>query len=86
MEVRVPGADVVPHYALAAIIGAGCRGIEKQAKIPIGPNEKGQLLPTRLRSAIEKFQSPDSIARQIFDNDFVDFYAATREDEVCQYR
>lgn len=76
---------MIPHYALAAIVGAGCHGMEKELELPIGPNEKGQPLPTTLRSAIDKFVSPDSIARHIFDKAFIDFYAATREDEVSQW-
>lgn len=37
IEVRVPGADTVPHLALAALLGAGLRGVEKKLKMPVPP-------------------------------------------------
>ena len=35
-EIRVPGADVNPFFALSAIFGLGLRGIEKKLSLP-GP-------------------------------------------------
>jgi glutamine synthetase len=36
MEIRVPGADMNPYFALSAIFSLGLRGIEKKLKLP-GP-------------------------------------------------
>lgn len=36
LEVRVPGADMNPYFALAAILALGLRGIEKKLALP-GP-------------------------------------------------
>jgi glutamine synthetase len=36
LEVRVPGADMNPYFALSAIFSLGLRGIEKKLELP-GP-------------------------------------------------
>ncbi len=36
MEVRVPGADMNPYFAMSAIFALGLRGIEKKLPLP-GP-------------------------------------------------
>lgn len=36
LEIRVPGADMNPYFALSAIFALGIRGIEKKLKLP-GP-------------------------------------------------
>lgn len=41
MEVRVPGADMNPYFALSAIFALGLRGIEKKLPLPGPP--VGQL-------------------------------------------
>jgi glutamine synthetase len=43
LEVRVPGADMNPYFALAAVFGLGLRGIEKKITLPGPP--VGQLTP-----------------------------------------
>jgi glutamine synthetase len=37
LEIRVPGADMNPYFALSAIFALGIRGIKKQAKLPCPP-------------------------------------------------
>lgn len=37
LEVRVPGADMNPYFALSAIFLLGLRGIEKKSKLPCPP-------------------------------------------------
>ncbi|EXJ86963.1 glutamine synthetase [Capronia epimyces CBS 606.96] len=85
-EVRIPGADLHPHYALSAILGAGLRGIESKMSIPIPPTalrkDKPELLPNSLLAANDRFRASDSIAREIFDGKFVDHFAASREHEI----
>jgi len=37
LEIRVPGADMNPYYALSAIFSLGLRGIKKKLKLPCPP-------------------------------------------------
>jgi glutamine synthetase len=36
-EIRVPGADMNPHFALSAIFALGLRGIEKKLELNVVP-------------------------------------------------
>ncbi|EXJ88128.1 glutamine synthetase [Capronia coronata CBS 617.96] len=89
-EIRIPGADLNPHYALAAILGAGWRGIEQQLEIPVPPCsarlDKPELLPNSLDAAVARFRAPRSLSREIFSDEFVDFFAASREHEIRLYK
>ena len=44
--------------------------------------EQIKMLPTSLESATIRMMHPDSIAREVFGNAFVDHYGGTREHEV----
>ena len=91
-EVRVPGADTNPYLVLATILALGWRGVEKKLEIPIPPlgkgedvggaSDKGVRLAKSLREATDTFKSKDSIAREVFGDDFVDHFAGTREHEL----
>lgn len=97
-EVRVPGADAHPHYAIAACVGAGWRGVERRMELGMAPlgkeeGEEGgggargvQWLPASLEEATRRFKAEGSVAREIFGDEFVEFYARTREHEVGLYR
>lgn len=94
-EVRIPGADMHPHYALSVLLAAGLRGIQKRLPIQVpamatyGEHDNvGQLelLPTTLEKALEQFSAPASIAREILDTQFVDFFATTRQHELKVWR
>ncbi|KAF7561274.1 hypothetical protein G7046_g2873 [Stylonectria norvegica] len=93
MEIRIPGADLHPHYALSAIIGAGLRGIDKKLEITVPPSAARTsadgpptLLANTLEKALQRFSAPESIAREIFDDDFVDFYTGSRDHELKIWR
>ncbi|KAJ4365394.1 hypothetical protein N0V95_000443 [Ascochyta clinopodiicola] len=91
-EVRVPGADTNPHFVLAAILALGWRGIEKKLEItipPLGKGEdvggtadKGERLAKSLKEATDKFMRKDSVAREVFGDDFVDHFGGTRQHEI----
>lgn len=91
-EVRVPGADANPHFALAAIIAVGWRGVEKKLEIPVPPlgkgeetgsaSDQGARLARNLKDATELFMRPGSVAREVFGDEFVDHFGGTREHEV----
>ncbi|CAE6498765.1 unnamed protein product [Rhizoctonia solani] len=89
LEIRVPGADMQPHFALASIFRLGLRGIEKKIKLsgpPISVLQRGNKAPVRLAVSLEegtkKLMAENSIAREVLGNDFVDHYGGTRSHEV----
>ncbi|KAG1844422.1 hypothetical protein C8R48DRAFT_735715 [Suillus tomentosus] len=91
LEVRVPGADMNPYFALSAIFQLGMRGITKQLKLTTPPISAYQSYPARkevislpssLEDATNAMMRPNSIAREVFGDDFVDHFGATREHEV----
>lgn len=93
-----------PHYSvnsthdtylmikLAALLGLGLRGIQKNLDIKIPPIDasasadlEGERLPKTLAVANEKFMAKSSIAREIFGDDFVDHFGGTRQHELRQF-
>ncbi|KAI5291187.1 hypothetical protein KEM54_005971 [Ascosphaera aggregata] len=92
LEIRTPGADVNPHYVLAAVIALGWRGVEKKLKIPVPPlvkgenvgggNDQGERLAKSLKEATQRFMGKDSVAREVLGDDFVEHFGGTREHEV----
>ncbi|KAJ5386410.1 glutamine synthetase/guanido kinase [Penicillium cosmopolitanum] len=92
-EIRVPGADIHPHYALTALISAGWKGVERNSELTIPPlsahdpgNSTLQYLPNSLEKAVENFKSPNSVARDILGSEFVDLFTLSREHELRLYR
>lgn len=86
IEVRVPGADIVPHYALSALIGLGLHGISQNLEFPcppLGASSEGIRLPKDLRSAVARFMAPKSLARVVLGDAFVEHFGMTRLHE-CQ--
>lgn len=91
-EVRVPGADANPFYVLAAVLALGWRGVEKKLEIKQPPLGKGQnvggasdpgvRLARSLREATDRFMGSESIAREVFGDEFVEHYGGTREHEI----
>jgi len=91
-EIRVPGADMNPYFALSAIFSLGLRGIQKKLSLPGPPisqltpqdklTGKVKMLATSLQAATEQMMKPNSIAREVFGGDFVDHYGGTREHEI----
>ncbi|KAF8939079.1 hypothetical protein EDD21DRAFT_382300 [Dissophora ornata] len=95
LEMRVGGADINPHLAIAACLAAGLYGIKKKLAMPVGPTTmeveagiasgkvqaKAERLPKSLKDSALKMLEKDSIAREILGNGFVEHYAATRLNE-----
>jgi glutamine synthetase len=89
MEIRVPGADMNPYFALSTIFLLGLRGIDKQMSIPVPPvnemmKDKSKVvkLATNLETATQLFMREESVAREVFGDEFVNHYGGTREHEV----
>ncbi|KAI9697416.1 MAG: hypothetical protein M1836_004694 [Candelina mexicana] len=91
-EVRVAGADANPYYVLSAILALGWRGVEKKLEIKIPPlgkgeqvggaTDKGVRLARSLKEANERFTRDESVAREVFGDEFVEHFGGTREHEV----
>ncbi|KAI9786314.1 MAG: hypothetical protein M1816_008055 [Peltula sp. TS41687] len=91
-EVRIAGADANPHYVLATILALGWRGVEKKLELtlpPLGKGEevggsadKGIRLAKSLKEANERFMRKESIAREVFGDEFVEHFGGTREHEI----
>jgi glutamine synthetase len=88
-ESRIPGADVNPYLAIAALIAAGLHGIEQ--KLELGPAFKGnayesdvQRFPHALRDAIAALEN-GTMARKAFGDDVVDHYLNYAHTEQSQF-
>ncbi len=93
VEYRVGAADANPYLALAAALGSGLYGIEKGWEPE--PEVKGNAydlqhathlgLPKTLWEASQEFKG-SGVARELFGDEFVDHYAASREWEEREFR
>jgi glutamine synthetase len=89
MEHRVPGADVNPYLAVAALIAAGLHGIE--SSLPLEPPctsnayaEDGPRVPSTLRDALDLWKC-SRVARTAFGDDVVDHYANMARVELAAF-
>lgn len=80
LELRIAGGDVNPYLALLFCLKAGMWGVENELKLD-AMAEKGKKLkpfPKTLREAALKFMAPNSSARILFGDAFVNHYGSTR--------
>lgn len=94
-EIRVAGSDCNIHLATAVLLAAGLHGIEKQLPLNVPPfddcNDEFKAaadikqLPLTLSAAIAQMKRPHSMARVLLGDEFVDFYAETRQHEVREF-
>ncbi|HEX2762924.1 MAG TPA: hypothetical protein VHM92_03630 [Allosphingosinicella sp.] len=93
VEYRIGAADINPYVALAAAIGSGLWGIENRVE-PDAPIEGDayaletapeRALPSTLWEAAQRLKG-SAVARELFGDEFVDHYAATREWEEREAR
>jgi glutamine synthetase len=79
IETRIPGADVNPYLAYAALLAAGLDGIRNQIEPPsifVGDVYAAKELPQvprTLRDAIDRLATSD-FARESFGDDVIDHY------------
>lgn len=94
LELRLPGSDLNPYLAMAAMLGAGLDGLQRKLPLaapPItsgGPNEipEGvERLPIDLLTATTKFRA-SAKARALFGEPFVEHYAVICEAEDTSLR
>jgi glutamine synthetase len=77
-ETRIPGGDVNPYLAFAALLAAGLHGIERELELP-APLEgnayesDAERFPSSLREAVAALES-GTVARSAFGDEVVDHY------------
>ncbi|MFG3055375.1 glutamine synthetase family protein [Kitasatospora sp. NPDC048239] len=88
-ENRVPGGDVNPYLAVAALIAAGLHGIEH--RLPLEAESTGNAyasdaprVPATLRDAVEAFER-SKVAAEAFGADVVQHYAHAGRTELAAY-
>jgi glutamine synthetase len=88
-ENRVPGGDVNPYLAVAAMIAAGLHGIEHE--LPLEPAFEGNAyaddskrVPHTLRDALELWENSE-LAAAAFGSDVVDHYANYARVELAAF-
>ncbi len=89
MENRLPGGDVNPHLALAAMLAGGLHGIEQE--LPLEEELVGNAyasdrphVPTTLREARDLFHG-SAVARAAFGDDVVDHYTNMADVELAAF-
>jgi glutamine synthetase len=91
LESRVPGADVNPYLATAACIAAGVWGLRQELALEV-PETVGSgyaetdaaRLPRTLHEATALL-ADSKVARELFGEEFVDHFVATRDWEWRQH-
>ena len=88
-ENRVPGGDVNPYLAVAAIIAAGLHGVEQE--LPLEPAFRGNAytsdsatVPATLREALDLWEGSE-LARSAFGQEVVDHYANMARVELIAF-
>ena len=89
VECRIPGSDVNPYLACAALLAAGLDGIEK--KMALEPELTGDMysakgireIPHTLREAAELLNSSQML-RQAFGDDVIDHYHHAAQWEIAE--
>jgi glutamine synthetase len=90
VENRMPGADVNPYLALAAMIAAGLDGIDRELELP-APCEGNAYsddaldhVPSNLRDARDLFAG-STLAREAFGQEVVDHYLNNADVELAAF-
>jgi len=89
VENRVPGGDVNPYLAVAAIIAGGLHGIENELELePMlvgnGYTSDGPRVPSTLRAAAELFEG-SAVAKEAFGDEVVAHYLNNARVELAAY-
>ena len=89
MENRLPGGDVNPYLALAAMLAGGLHGIEQELELE--PEQVGNAytsdkprVPGTLRAAREAFTS-SGVARAVLGDEVVDHYTNMADVELASF-
>jgi glutamine synthetase len=93
VEYRIAAADINPYIALSAAIGSGLWGIENRIEpdAPIEGNAYDREHPPQRRLPGTLYEAAERLlgskpARELFGDEFVEHYAATRQWEEREFR
>ena len=89
MENRIPGADVNPYLALAAMLAGGLHGIENELPLPEGLvgnayTSDRPRVPSTMAAAREAFAT-SAVAREALGDEVVDHYVNMADVELAAY-
>ena len=89
VECRIPGGDVNPYLAVAAMVAAGLRGVEESLALPAPLTGNAYVadaprVPTSLRDAADLLET-SAVARDAFSDDVVDHYVHAARVEVAAF-
>jgi len=89
MENRVPGGDVNPYLALAAMLAGGLHGIDQGLELeePLTGNaytSEKEHVPSTLREARDAWHG-SALARQLFGDEVVDHYTNMADVELASF-
>ncbi len=89
LENRLPGGDVNPYMAIAALLAGGLHGVEQELELE--PETAGNAytsgrptVPTTLREARDLFDG-SAVARSSFGDDVVDHYVHAADTELAAF-
>jgi glutamine synthetase len=92
LEYRLPGADVNPYLALAAVLAGVLAGIEKRIPAPAEVTDMAWCLPDGVVKRIPDTMSKagaaldaDPLLREYLGDEFVDFWVASRRWEWMEF-
>lgn len=90
VECRIPGADMNPYLALAALLAAGTKGVEEKLTLPdpycgdAYSNDENRHIPKTLRDAREALHK-SKMLREAFGDEVVDHYVRAAEWEIEEF-
>jgi glutamine synthetase len=89
VECRIPGGDVNPYLAVAALVASGLRGVEESLVLPEAFEGNAYAadasrVPTTLHEALDLFDN-SKVAREAFSDEVVDHYVHAARVEVAAY-
>jgi glutamine synthetase len=90
VENRVPGGDVNPYLAIAALVAGALHGIENELELEdefrgnAYGDEQAPRVPATLRAAADLW-SDSAVARDAFGTDVVDHYANMARVELAAF-
>lgn len=90
VECRMPGSDMNPYLAMAAMLAAGLKGIEEKLKLPAPctgdayADDDANHIPRTLRDARETLLASDML-KEAFGEETVTHYARAAEWEIEEF-
>jgi glutamine synthetase len=83
VEFRLPGGDINAHLVMAAVLGMGLHGLQRQQEPWAAGAEPNDRLPLSLESALAQLRS-SKVLREVLGNPLVDLYCEIKAYESVQ--